>query len=223
MDGAAAEGASAGVAPAPRRPWSPWSELRSDLRRMGITLAVLAVAGLPAGVLWWLLAPRADFRITSDGPVPIGNPSQELLVADDVVFTLVVAGLGLLAGVVLWFRRGFRGVAAVVALALGVLAAGGLAWQLGELLGPGPTDAALKQVGAQVTTGLHLASWPAVAIGPAVALLAYFIAAALDGREDLGRSVERRSVDGHGDGEALQRGGHGPEGPQQGELAPQQP
>lgn len=186
VDGAAADGAP-DVAPAPRQPWSPWSELRSDLRRTGIMIAALAVAGLPAGLVWWLLAPRADFRITSDGPTPIGNPSAELLVADDVIFTLVVAGLGLLAGLVLWFRRGFRGVAAVVALALGTLAAGALASQLGELLGPGPSAAALKQVGARVTTGLHLESLPALAIGPAVGLLAYFVAAALDGRDDLGR------------------------------------
>lgn len=182
-----AAGASAVVAPPARRPWSPWSELRSDLRRMGITIAALAVAGLPAGLLWWLLAPRADFRITSDGPTPIGNPSAELLVADDVIFTLVVVGLGLLAGLVLWFRRGSRGVAAVVALGSGTLAAGTLAWQLGQALGPGPSSAELRHVGARVTTGLHLASLPALAIGPAVALLAYFVAAALDGRDDLGR------------------------------------
>lgn len=161
--------------------------MRSDLRRAGITIAAVAVAGLPAGVLWWLLAPRADFRITSGGPTAIGNPSDELLAADDVIFTLIVAGLGLLAGLVLWWRRGFRGVAAVVALALGTLAASALAWQLGELLGPGPSPAALRHVGAKVTTGLHLESWPALAIGPAVALLAYFIAAALNGQEDLGR------------------------------------
>lgn len=154
---------------------------------MGITIAAVAVAGLPAGVLWWLLAPRADFRITSDGPAPIGNPSDELLVADDVIFTLIVAGLGLLAGLILWFNRGFRGLAAVVALAVGSLAAGVLAWQLGELLGPGPTDAALRKVGTTVTTGLHLASWPALALGPAVGLLVYFIAAAVNGEDDLAR------------------------------------
>lgn len=174
-------------APEARRPWSAWSEVRADLRRTGFTIGALAVAGLPAGLLWWLLAPRADFRITSDGPTPIGNPSDELLVADDVIFTLIVAGLGLLAGLILWWRRGFRGVAAVVALALGTLAAGVLAWQLGELLGPGPSSAALRHVGATVTTGLHLASLPALAIGPAVALLVYFIAAALNGQDDLGR------------------------------------
>lgn len=184
---AVADGAPDAAALAPRRPWSAWSEVRADLRRGGFTIGALAVAGLPAGLLWWLLAPRADFRITSDGPTPIGNPSDELLVADDVIFTLIVAGLGLLAGLILWWRRGFRGVAAVVALALGTLAAGVLAWQLGESLGPGPSPAALRHVGATVTTGLHLASWPALAIGPAVALLAYFIAAALNGQDDLGR------------------------------------
>jgi hypothetical protein len=182
-----ADGGPDVVAPAPRRHWSPWSELRSDLRRTAIAIVALAVAGLPAGLIWGWLAPRADFRITADGPTPIGNPSAELLVADDVIFTLIVVGLGLLAGLILWFRRGFRGVAAVVALAVGTGAAGALAWQLGELLGPGPTTAALRHVGARVTTGLHLASLPALAIGPAVAMLVYFIAAALNGHDDLGR------------------------------------
>ena len=83
---------------------------------MAITIGALAVAGLPAGLVWWWLAPRADFRIAADGPNPIGNPSAELLAADDVVFTLVLAGLGVLAALVVWVRRGFRGVAAVVAL-----------------------------------------------------------------------------------------------------------
>ena len=177
---------------------------------MGITIAALAIAGLPAGLVWWWLAPRADFRITADGPTPIGNPPEELLAADDVIFTLVVAGLGLLAGLVLWFRRGFRGVAAVVALAVGTAAGSALAWQIGELLAPGPGSAALRHVGARVTTGLNLASWPALAVGSCIALLVYFVAAALDGRDDLGRSV-----DGHGDGELLQGRGDGPEGSQQ--------
>ena len=185
VDGAA-DGAPYDV-PAARRPWSAWSEVRADLRRAGLTIGYLAVAGVPAGLLWWLLAPRAQFRITADGPTPIGNPSDELLVADDVIFTLILAGLGLVAGLILWWRRGFRGVAAVVALALGTLAAAGLAWQLGGLLGPGPSAAAVRHVGATVTTGLHLESWPALAIGPAVALLTYFVAAALNGQDDLGR------------------------------------
>jgi hypothetical protein len=139
-------------------------------------------------VLWWVLAPRADFRVTDSGPVPIGHPSNELLAADDAVFALVLAGLGLLAGVVAWRLRRHRGVAVLVAVAVGAGLAALLSWQLGELLGPGPTKAALADVGARVTTGLHLGSLPALAVAPFAAVLVYVGAAAYQGEDGLGRT-----------------------------------
>lgn len=177
------------AAPAARPPASPWTEVRHDLRTAGVVVAVLAVAGLASGVLWWLLAPRADFRITSGGPSPIGNPSEELLAADDVVFVLVLAGLGLVAGIVVWFRRSFRGVAAIGALAVGMAAAGSGAWLIGRLLAPAPGHAALTHVGGVVRTGLDLASWPALAVGPFLAVLAYVLATVVDSTDDLGRAA----------------------------------
>ena len=76
--------------------WRGWPEVRADLRSsIGLVLA-LALSGLPAGLLWWWLAPRADFRVTAAGPVPIGTVSEELLIADDAVFALVLTGVGLL-------------------------------------------------------------------------------------------------------------------------------
>ena len=50
-----------------------------------------------------------------------------------------------------------------------------VAWQLGELLGAGPTEAQLADVGAVVTTSLTLGSLPALAIAPFAALLAYLV------------------------------------------------
>lgn len=128
--------------------WQPRQELRADLRAAVWLVLGLAAAGVPAGLVWWLLAPRADFRITEDGPVVVGSPSAELLVADDAVFVLVMAVVGLLAGVVAWLLRRHRGVALLVALALGATACGVVAWLVGELFGEGrrrpswPTSAA---------------------------------------------------------------------------------
>jgi LPXTG-motif cell wall-anchored protein len=161
--------------------------LRADLRSSVLLVLGLALAGLPAGLLWWALAPRADFRITDSGPTVIGHPSQELLVGDDVVFTLVVAGLGLLAGAAAWFLRRRRGVATVVALALGATAAAILAWQLGEVLGVGPTAAQLAEVGGRVTTPLRLGSLPALAMAPFAAVLAYLVPAVVAREDGLGR------------------------------------
>lgn len=168
--------------------WGGWSEVRADLRSSaGIVLALVA-AGVPAGLLWWWLAPRADFRVTDAEPVPIGNPSDELLIADDAVFALLLAGLGLLAGAAAWSLRHRRGVATVLALAVGACLMSAVAWQLGELLGAGPSRAELADVGAQVTTSLTLGSLPALALAPFTALLAYLVAVLYAPRDDLGRT-----------------------------------
>ena len=183
--------------------WSPWPELRADLRAALGIVAGLAVTGVPAGLLWWRLAPRADFRITQAGPVAIGSPSQELLAGDDVVLAVVLAVLGLLAGSAAWALRRRRGVTTLVALALGMLAASVTAWRLGELLGPGPTGGQLTDVGARVTTGLDLASPPALAVGSFCAVLAYLVPTLTARTDDLGRPQpgdRPESTAGAGDG-----------------------
>lgn len=169
--------------------WRGWPEVRADLRSsIGLVLA-LTLAGLPAGLLWWWLAPRADFRVTETGPVPIGTLSDELLIADDAVFALILAGVGLLAGAAAWFLlRRRRGVATVVALALGACLTALVAWQLGELLGAAPTTAQLADVGARVTTSLTLGSLPALAVAPFTALLAYVVGVLYAPGDDLGRT-----------------------------------
>jgi hypothetical protein len=163
------------------------AELRADLRGATAWGCLLALCGLPAGLLWVWLAPRARFEVVEGGAVPVGRPSAELLVADDAVLVLVLGGLGLLAGGLAYAMRRRRGVAVLLATAVGTAVAGLLAWQLGELLAPGPTAAQLADVGARVTTGLQLSSLPALAVGPFAGLLVYVVAALFAGRDDLGR------------------------------------
>lgn len=168
--------------------WQGAREIRADLRSSALLVLALAAVGLPAGVLWWLLAPRADYEVTADGPVPIGRPSAELLVGDDVVFVFVVAAVGFACGAAAWWLRRRRGVATVVALSLGTAAGAALAWQVGELLGRGPSEAELADVGATVTTALSLASLPAIAVAPFTALVAYLIGTLYTGDDGLGRT-----------------------------------
>jgi LPXTG-motif cell wall-anchored protein len=173
--------------PAAHAYWRGWAEVRADLRSgLGIALAFV-LAGVPAGLMWWWLAPRADFRVTSDGAVPLGDPSSELLVADDVVLALILAGLGLIGGTAVWFLRRRRGVGALLAIALGASAAGVVAWLVGEMLGPGPTEAQLGDVGARVTTSLRLGSAAVLAVAPFMALLAYLVAVLCVHDDSLGR------------------------------------
>ncbi len=162
---------------------------RQDLRSALLTVLALALAGLPAGGVWIWLAPRADYRVTATSVEPIGRaPSPELFMADDGVFVCVLAALGLVAGLVVWLRRQRRGPLTLVALATGMLAAGVVAWQLGQWVGPGPTDAELEDVGRTVTTALSLGATAALAVGPFIAVLVYLAAASFTSRDDLGRT-----------------------------------
>jgi hypothetical protein len=167
--------------------WPGAAELRADLRSSLLLTGLLLLSGVPAGLLWWALAPRAQFEVTADGPVVVGRPSAELLIADDGVFTLVLAGLGAAAGLLAWRLRRRRGVGTLLGLAAGALLAALVAWQLGELLGPAPSPAQLADVGARVTTGLSLGSMAALAVGPFAAVLGYVVATLFAASEDLDR------------------------------------
>ena len=141
--------------------------------------------------MWLRLAPRASFRVAEGEIVPIGAPpSNELFMADDGVYVLVLAALGLLAGGAVWLRRRARGVVALTALATGMIAASLVAWQVGQLLGPGPTQEQLADVGGTITTGLQLGAIAAVAAGPFLAVLTYLVATTLATSDDLGRDDE---------------------------------
>ena len=169
--------------------WRGRAELRADLRSALALTGGLLLAGVPAGLLWWWLAPRADYRITSDGLVAVGQPPRELAVGDDSVLVLVLGGLGLLAGGLAWaVLRRRRGGAVAIALAAGAALAAVVAWQLGELLGPGPTAAELAHVGGVVTLPLRLAAVPALAVAPFSAVLAYLVGALVAREDDLGRT-----------------------------------
>ncbi|MGY1679488.1 hypothetical protein [Geodermatophilus sp. SYSU D01176] len=169
-------------------PWSGRDELRADLRGSLVLAGVLLLAGVAAGLLWWALAPRATFEVTADGPVPVGQPPPELLIADDGVYTLLLGGLGLVAGLVAWRLRRRRGVATVLALAVGTVLASLAAWQLGELLGAGPSPAELSATGTRVVTPLQLGSPAALAVAPFLAVLAYVVSTLLTAAEDLDRA-----------------------------------
>ena len=174
--------------PLPADRWHGRRELRADLRPAALLALALAGAGVPAGLVWWALAPRADFRITEDGPQVVGSPSLELLVADDAVFVLVLAVVGLLAGTAAWLLRRHRGVVLVVALAVGATSAGAVAWLVGELLGRGPSEEEIATVGGVVTTGLDLGATAALAVAPFVALLVYLLGVVINADDGLGRT-----------------------------------
>ena len=164
---------------------------RDDVRGGLLVVLGLAVVGLGVGLLWLWLAPRAEFTVTSaEGAVEVtggGLVDPELFMGDDGVYVLLLGGLGLLVGLVGWTRVRRRGVVTLVSSALGMLAASFTAWQLGAVLGRGPSPTDLSTVGREVTTALDLNMLASLAVGPFAAVLVYLVATVLAGRDDLGR------------------------------------
>jgi NAD/NADP transhydrogenase beta subunit len=76
-------------------------------------------------------------------------------------------------------------------------AAAVVAWQLGEFLGAGPTEADLERVGAVVTTPVRLSALPALSAAPFSAVLAYIVGALVTRSDDLGRPGPPPGAAGH--------------------------
>jgi hypothetical protein len=109
-----------------RRPWRAalWSAVLSAL--------VIALLGVPLGLLWRWIAPGSRVVETQIGPYPV-NPQPETYVAADGWFALFGAAVGLLATIgVWWLRRRHRGPLQLGGVALGTGAAALVGWQLGR-------------------------------------------------------------------------------------------
>lgn len=90
-----------------------------DLRAGALTSIVLALLGVPLGLLWAALAPRAAVASTDAGALVLDDIEDKAFIAADLTLFLLGLGLGLLGGVVaFWLARG-RGPGVVVGLVLG--------------------------------------------------------------------------------------------------------
>lgn len=98
---------------------------------------VLALLGVPLGLLWAVISPATPVVKTANGAV-YGEPQPEQPVAADGWFSLLGLAFGVLAGLALWIvlrrRRGPFGLVVAVA---GALAAALVAWQVGRRIGLG--------------------------------------------------------------------------------------
>lgn len=137
--------------------------------------AVIAAAGIPVGLLWWLLAPSGLNLITRDPALGTGGNPQTWLPRD-----LVLAGLFLLAGCLSGvFAAGKRPdrlgtttiVLAVVAGAAGAL----LAWGTGVLAGT--SWGAAEDTSASASIAFSLRSYAVLLLWPAATALGIFAAA----------------------------------------------
>jgi hypothetical protein len=111
----------------PRQPRRPG---RAAAVAAAIVLVVAAL-GAPLGLLWAALAPTVEVRMTSDGALLADQQPEEFIAADGW-FTLLGCLFGVLAAVVVWFVVRRRGPLPLIAVTLGGVGAGLLAWWLGR-------------------------------------------------------------------------------------------
>lgn len=143
------------------RPRLPWA-----------MLAVPAAAGIPLGILWWLLAPGGLNLITRDPALGSGTNPGVWLPRD-----LTLAGLLVFAGCLLAVfladkKRADPQTDLMTALA-GALCGAAVAWQAGllaaHLWGPA-VDAS-----ANASIAFSLRAWPVLLLWPAAAAVSVFV------------------------------------------------
>lgn len=135
--------------------------------------AAIAAAGVPVGLLWWVLAPSGLNLLSGDAALRNGSNLETWLPRD-----LVLAGLFLLAGCIAGALAsgtkheepsGPDVVITVLAAALG----GAIAWGTGVLCGVWWGPAADTVAGA--STAFSLRSYAVLAIWPAAVALSIFL------------------------------------------------
>jgi hypothetical protein len=110
---------------------------RRSVRVAVLTAAVVAVAGVPLGVLWRLLAPPVPM-VAGVGAIVVNDPSPEEFIAAEGWFAVLGLGFGLVVAVLAWLvLRRHRGPGLVLGVTAGTLAAAVVAWQLGRWIGLG--------------------------------------------------------------------------------------
>jgi hypothetical protein len=99
--------------------------------------AVIAVLGLLMGWIWSAFAPWLPGVVESDG-LFLQQPYGEQRAGQETWFILLSIGAGILFGIIAWVAlRRFRGPLMVVALAVGGIAGGWIAWRFGHNIGRG--------------------------------------------------------------------------------------
>ncbi|WP_344916200.1 hypothetical protein [Streptosporangium oxazolinicum] len=142
------------------------------MRDFVITVLVLALIGVVAGILWSLAAPRPPYVVTGQGPL-LADPSTQALIAADGWFAVITGALGLACGAVGYsVSRGGRPLPVVVGLSAGGLLGAYLALVVGEAVNLGAVSVSASGTSASLVAGpLALTArgvlfvWPTLAAG----------------------------------------------------------
>ncbi|WP_406287439.1 hypothetical protein [Embleya sp. NBC_00896] len=140
------EGAHVGFAPGSSPQPGLWRRYRADVVAFAAVVAACLAVGVLVGLVWEQITPRVPLLATEEGVFQT-SPETETSIALDGWFAVcgVVAGI-VLAPLAFWrFRR--QGVATALALTVGGLAGGYLAFKIGVWLGPDEIMDQVRRIG----------------------------------------------------------------------------
>ncbi|GAA0968746.1 hypothetical protein [Actinocorallia libanotica] len=156
--------------------------MRRHVRVWGVATGVLALLGLPAGLLWSRLADRPEYVVVGGRAYPADSESEVFIGADGKLALICVA-LGLVAGAVAYWRAGRAGeVPLVLGLCAGGLLGSLLAWWVGHRFGLTGFEQAVRGAadGTRVTGPLDLGATAVVTLQPLVSVIVFGMLEALD-------------------------------------------
>jgi hypothetical protein len=184
--------------------------MSGQLRIGAAATLVIAVLGVPAGLLWTTVAPRTTYVIAG-GKALLGDPESQTLIAADGWFAVLTAVAGALCGVVAYVLAGrLREIGLLAALGVGGAAAGLIAWGVGSLIGRSSFQHQVRTAhdGATAKGALDLHAAGVVIAWPLIAIVVFGLLEALDvaRRESRGRAAAG-NAGGGGFGQPDQVGG----------------
>lgn len=166
--------------PSFRDRWLPAAEVRVG----GLVVAVLAVVGALLGVVWqWWSPPGPLGYVVAAGAV---QPDEtEAFIASDGRYAALVAGVGLIAALVVWRLKAVRGPVVVAALCVGGLAGALLTAAVGHWLAGGTADGPKGTILHELPLSVHIHGLLLLEAG--VAVLGYTLLTSFAAADDLGR------------------------------------
>lgn len=156
------------------RPGRP--EIRRQATVAGVIAGTLTLLGVPVGLVWSAIAPRAELIVTAPGQTLPADPESTAYMTGDGTFALLTMAVGALVAIVAYTVAGRRsGTGAALGLAVGGVLGSLVAWQLGRLPTVGGYRQALHaaHVGDQITALLTVHAQGVLVLG-ALAAVAVF-------------------------------------------------
>lgn len=161
------------------RPAGDWRH-RSEIGRQaavgGTFAAVLTVLGVPIGLVWSAIAPRAALVAIGAGQAVPADPESTAYMTGDGQFALLTMGTGAVVAVVAYLVAGRRtGTGAVLGLAAGGVLGSLIAWLLGTWPAADGYHQALRgaHAGDQLTAALDLHARGVLVLGALAAVAVY--------------------------------------------------